>query len=93
MKSIKIKRLVLSNTDSGAKTRVQCKNTTSLYLAFIIRNLFLNGYKYRCTIKINIVCFRISQKIRVISCLIVITRVLKLNAIMNMCIISNKNKL
>ena len=30
-----------------------CRYITTLYLAFIVRNLFLNGYKYRGTIKIN----------------------------------------
>ena len=29
-----------SNTDRGSKRGVQCTNTTILYLAFIIRNLF-----------------------------------------------------
>jgi len=28
-----------SNTDTGSKRGVQCKDTTILYLAFIIRNL------------------------------------------------------
>ena len=32
-----------SNTDSGSKIRVQCKDTTTLYLAFIIRT-FLNYF-------------------------------------------------
>ena len=30
-----------SNTDSGAKIRARCRDTTTLYLAFIIRNLLL----------------------------------------------------
>ena len=32
-----------SNTDSGSKRGVQCRDTTILYLAFIIRNLFLKS--------------------------------------------------
>ncbi|HET9806002.1 MAG TPA: hypothetical protein VFP49_03750 [Nitrososphaeraceae archaeon] len=28
-----------SNTDSGSKRGVHCRNTTTMYLAFIIRNL------------------------------------------------------
>ncbi|MDF2736933.1 MAG: hypothetical protein K0S93_789 [Nitrososphaeraceae archaeon] len=53
----------MSNTNSGSKRGVQCRDTTISYLAFIIRNLFLNLYKNRITIKINIVCFKISKKI------------------------------
>ena len=34
-----------SNTDSGSKMRVYCyRDTAILYLAFIIRNLFLNYF-------------------------------------------------
>ena len=29
------------------KVGVYCRYITTLYLAFIVRNLFLNGYKYR----------------------------------------------
>ena len=29
-----------SNTDSGSKRGVQCRDSSILYLAFIIRNLF-----------------------------------------------------
>ena len=31
-----------SNTDIGSKKGVQCTNTTILYLAFVIKNLFQN---------------------------------------------------
>ena len=34
-----------SNTDSGSKRGVYYKNTTRLYLAFIIRNLILNNLR------------------------------------------------
>ena len=51
-----------SNTDSGSKKGVYCKDQY-LYLAIIDRNLFLNLYKNRITIKSNIVCFKISKKI------------------------------
>ena len=34
-----------SNTDSGSKIGVYCKETIILYLAFIIRNLFLKIQK------------------------------------------------
>jgi len=41
-----------SNTDSGSKRGVQCRYTTILYLAIIIRNLFLkiqkNKYNKNC---------------------------------------------
>lgn len=30
-----------SNTDSGSKIRVLCRDTTNGYLAFIIKNLFI----------------------------------------------------
>jgi hypothetical protein len=30
-----------SNTDSGSKRGVQCRNTTTIYLVYIIKNLFL----------------------------------------------------
>ena len=43
-----------SNTDSGSKITVECKNTTILYIAFIIRNLSLILYDLEYTIKIEI---------------------------------------
>jgi hypothetical protein len=39
-------RPVGSNTDSGSKSGVYCKNTTTSYLAFIVRNLSKYKYKY-----------------------------------------------
>ena len=46
-----------SNTDSGSKRGVQCRDSSILYLAFIIRNLF----KY---IKINIIKIVIADFIK-----------------------------
>ena len=38
-------RVYASNTDSGSKIRVYCyKDTTNLYLAFIVRNLIFNYF-------------------------------------------------
>jgi hypothetical protein len=36
--------MVESNTDRGSKRGVQCKDTTILYIAFIVRNSFLNRF-------------------------------------------------
>ena len=36
-----------SNTDSGSKRGVQCKDRSIMYLAFIIRNLFLISLHYQ----------------------------------------------
>jgi len=37
---------VESNTDSGSKSGVQCKDSSIMYLAFIIRNLLLKYIKW-----------------------------------------------
>ena len=55
LNSIEISNPRVDNTDNGAKIRVQCRDIAILYLAFIVRNLFLN-HKNRITIKINIIC-------------------------------------
>ena len=42
----KLDRMVMagSNTDSGSKSEVYCRDDSILYLAFIIRNLFYLKY-------------------------------------------------